>query len=78
MLSRFLVQPPFSACLALRVAILSARVTFSHPPKVFVFSPQVIFNAQKTSVPGDLILVPGATEKISFSQRMQAAVIFQG
>ncbi|XP_027860712.1 protein KTI12 homolog isoform X2 [Xiphophorus couchianus] len=25
-----------------------------------------IFNAQKTSVPGDLISVPGATEKISF------------
>lgn len=34
--------------------------------KVFMFFPQVIFNAQKTSVPGDLILVPGATEKISF------------
>ena len=27
---------------------------------------QAIFNAQKTSVPGDLISVPGATEKISF------------
>uniref|UniRef100_A0A3Q3MTJ1 Protein KTI12 homolog n=1 Tax=Labrus bergylta TaxID=56723 RepID=A0A3Q3MTJ1_9LABR len=26
----------------------------------------VIFNAQKTSVPGDLLTVPGATEKISF------------
>ncbi|CAG13120.1 unnamed protein product [Tetraodon nigroviridis] len=36
----------------------------------------VIFNAQKTSVPGDLILVPGATEKISFSERMQAAIQF--
>ncbi|CAK6951049.1 protein KTI12 homolog [Scomber scombrus] len=28
-----------------------------------------IFNAQKTSVPGDLISVPGATEKISFFTR---------
>lgn len=27
---------------------------------------QAIFTAQKTSVPGDFILVPGATEKISF------------
>lgn len=46
--------------------------------KVFVFlSPQVIFNEQKTSVPGDLISVPGATEKISFLNRIQAAAIFQ-
>lgn len=43
-------------------------VIFSHLTKVFIFSPQVIFNAQKTSVPGDLILVPGATEKISFKK----------
>lgn len=33
---------------------------------VFFFCLQAIFNAQKTSVPGDLITVPGATEKISF------------
>lgn len=45
-------------------------VIFSHLTKVFIFffPPQVIFNAQKTSVPGDLILVPGATEKISFQK----------
>lgn len=28
---------------------------------------QAILNSQKTSVPGDLIAVPGATEKISFA-----------
>ncbi|KAF7224449.1 protein KTI12 homolog isoform X1 [Nothobranchius furzeri] len=30
-----------------------------------------IFNAQKTSVPGDLVSVPGATEKISFILKSQ-------
>lgn len=34
--------------------------------RCFAFFWQAIFNAQKTSVPGDLITVPGATEKISF------------
>lgn len=41
-------------------------VTCSAFTGVLLFFWQAIFNAQKTSVPGDLITVPGATEKISF------------
>lgn len=70
MLSRFLVLPPFSVCLVLQFFIyfFFAHVTISHLTEVSIFPPQVIFNAQKTGVPGDLILVPGATEKISFQK----------
>ncbi|XP_003967084.1 protein KTI12 homolog [Takifugu rubripes] len=33
----------------------------------------VIFNAQKTSVPGDVILVPGATEKVQLNRSVNMA-----
>ncbi|TDH09746.1 hypothetical protein EPR50_G00088990 [Perca flavescens] len=36
-----------------------------------------IFNAQKTSVPGDLIPVPGATEKISFFTHLHVYFLFK-
>lgn len=43
---------------------ISEHITFCVSCVCFL---QAIFNAQKMSVPGDLISVPGATEKISFS-----------
>lgn len=45
--------------------------------KGILISLQAIFTAQKTSVPGDLILVPGATEKISFIHIYASTFLFK-